>query len=183
MGRLYLHGTSANGERKRAACSCEFRIKEGCTLQNLERKTPQWYAPEDCLTLFEQSCRAPLSLLWTLAFHKVIFCTSCSIKPFIHSTVTQEQPEQVPSRRTPPWNPWVFITSESICGQISLFCHQSWRYLKDLQIWCLGTWISGEFGSVNLMAKLGDIMGLFQLKLLYDSMTCPTPRYRIEIHL
>jgi len=40
--------------------------------------------------------------------------------------------------------------------------HHPWRYLHDLEIWCLGTWFSGGLGSVRLMVGLSDLKGLFQ---------------------
>jgi len=40
--------------------------------------------------------------------------------------------------------------------------HHPWRYLKDVQAWCLGTWFSGGLGSVRLMVGLDDLKDLFQ---------------------
>jgi len=37
------------------------------------------------------------------------------------------------------------------------------RYLKDMYMWCLGTWFSSALGSVRLMVGLDDLQGLFQL--------------------
>lgn len=37
-----------------------------------------------------------------------------------------------------------------------------------IQMWCLGTWFRGRFGSARLMVVL-DLKGLFQIKWLYDS--------------
>ena len=46
----------------------------------------------------------------------------------------------------------------------------SWRYLKDVQMWCLGTWFSGGLGSIRLTLGLDDLKGPFQPKWFYDSM-------------
>jgi len=43
-------------------------------------------------------------------------------------------------------------------------------YLKDLEMWCLGTWFSGGLGHVRLTDGLHDLQGLFQPKRFYDSM-------------
>ncbi|KAK4824164.1 hypothetical protein QYF61_011291, partial [Mycteria americana] len=37
-----------------------------------------------------------------------------------------------------------------------------WRYLKDVWMWCLGTWYSGGLGSVRFTVGLDDLKGLFQ---------------------
>lgn len=53
-GRLYLPSASADGEKKKATCIQEFRIKGGCALQKLERKkTLQACAPVASLPLLE----------------------------------------------------------------------------------------------------------------------------------
>jgi len=48
--------------------------------------------------------------------------------------------------------------------------HHSWRYLKDVWKWHLGTWFSGGLDSVRLEYGLNDLKGLFQPKLFYDSI-------------
>ncbi|KAK4830495.1 hypothetical protein QYF61_011408 [Mycteria americana] len=46
--------------------------------------------------------------------------------------------------------------------------HHPWGCLKDVLMWCLGTWCSGGLGSVRLMVGLDDLKGLFQPKRFYD---------------
>lgn len=75
LGRLYLPSTSANGERGRATCGWELRIKGGCILQKLKRPHPTGVCPNG-LSLYSNKvdfCRTPPSPLWTLAF---VFCTA-----------------------------------------------------------------------------------------------------------
>jgi len=38
-----------------------------------------------------------------------------------------------------------------------------WRDLKDVEIWCLGTWFRSGLGHVRLMVGL-NLKGLFQQK-------------------
>ena len=45
--------------------------------------------------------------------------------------------------------------------------HHPWRCLKDVWMWCLGTWFSGGLGSVRLMVGLNDFRVCFNLN---DSM-------------
>ena len=44
--------------------------------------------------------------------------------------------------------------------------HHPWRYLKDMQVWRLGTWFSGGLGlgSARLTVGLSDHKGRFQPK-------------------
>lgn len=39
-----------------------------------------------------------------------------------------------------------------------------WRHLKDLQMFCLGTWFSYGLGNARLTARLDDLRGFFQPK-------------------
>jgi len=48
--------------------------------------------------------------------------------------------------------------------------HHPWRYLKDVEMWCLGTWFSGGLNSARLMIGLDDFKSLFQPKRFYYSM-------------
>jgi len=57
----------------------------------------------------------------------------------------------------------------TVCPGMWLSDHP-WIYLKDLEMWCLGTWFSGGLGSVRLMVGLSDLKVLFQPKWFYDSM-------------
>ena len=42
--------------------------------------------------------------------------------------------------------------------------HHPWRYLKDVQLWHLGTWFSGGLGSDRLKVGFNGLKGLFQPK-------------------
>ena len=49
--------------------------------------------------------------------------------------------------------------------------HHPWRYLKDLWMWCLGTWCGGGLDGVRVMVGLGGLKGHFQPKWFCDYMT------------
>jgi len=48
--------------------------------------------------------------------------------------------------------------------------HHPWRHLKDMWMWCLGTWFSDGFGSVRITVRLDVIKGPLQPEWYYDSM-------------
>lgn len=48
--------------------------------------------------------------------------------------------------------------------------HYPWRYLEDVELWHLGTWISGALGSAGFMVGLKGFRGRFQHEWLYDFM-------------
>lgn len=74
LGSLYLPSITASGERRRATCSQEFRMKGGRLLQKRERSHGGMALWTLSLYLNKvDSCRTPLSPLWTLAFHSMIF--------------------------------------------------------------------------------------------------------------
>lgn len=49
--------------------------------------------------------------------------------------------------------------------------HHPWRDLTNLSIWHFGTWFTGKPGSAGGMVRLYNLRGLFQPKLLWDSVT------------
>lgn len=48
--------------------------------------------------------------------------------------------------------------------------HHAWSYLKDMQMCCTGTWLSGGLGTAELMVGLGYLKGLFQFPWFYNSV-------------
>lgn len=48
--------------------------------------------------------------------------------------------------------------------------HHPWSYLKELQMWCLGTRLGDGLGSSGLMVGLNGLKDLFQSKCFCGSL-------------
>lgn len=83
----------------------------------------------------------------------------------INSGTRHGEFEHVPSNTQEKSHP----QTSPLTGDEKRISHNPWRDLKDLQIWHLGTQISGGLGSAALMVGFTDHRGLCQSILFHDS--------------